>query len=129
MPSWLPGERLGRGELIGARVASPEAAAGPWRLEAQPGTDGDELLDAEALGSEVLVRPWRPGDRMRPAGLGGSKTLQDLFVDRKVPRTERASWPVIEASGEIACVPAVAVGERFRPREQGVIGLSATRSA
>lgn len=105
------------------------AVFGPWRLEAQPGTDGDELLDAEALGSEVLVRPWRPGDRMRPAGLGGSKTLQDLFVDRKVPRTERASWPVIEASGEIACVPAVAVGERFRPREQGVIGLSATRSA
>src|SRR5947208_6327832 len=102
---------------------------GPWRLEAHTGAEGDEVLDAAALGPEVVVRAWRAGDRMHPAGLGGSKTLQDLFVDRKVPRSERASSPVIEASGEIACVPAVAVGERFRPREQGVIGLSATRSA
>src|ERR671932_35012 len=76
---------------------------------------GDDLLDAAALGDEVTVRAWRAGDRMEPAGLGGSKTLQDLFTDRKVPRAERASWPVVEANGEIACVPAVAVGERFKP--------------
>ena len=56
----------------------------------------------------MTVRPWRHGDRMRPAGLGGSKTLQDLFTDRKVPRAERASWPVVEAGGEIACVENVA---------------------
>jgi tRNA(Ile)-lysidine synthase len=105
------------------------AIFGPWRLEALSGTEGDEVLDASALGPEVVVRPWRSGDRMRPAGLGGTKTLQDLFVDRKVPRAERASWPVIEAQGEIACVPAVAVGERFRAGEGPVVALSATRAA
>ena len=101
---------------------------GPWRLEAHTGAEGDEVLDAAALGPEVVVRAWRAGDRMHPAGLGGSKTLQDLFVDRKVPRSERESWPVIEARGEIACVPAVAVGERFRPGNGPAVGLSATRS-
>ncbi len=101
---------------------------GPWRLEAHTSADGDEVLDAAALGPEVVVRAWRAGDRMEPAGLGGSKTLQDLFVDRKVPRSERSSWPVIEARGEIACVPAVAVGERFRPGDGPSVGLSATRS-
>ena len=33
----------------------------------------------------LTVRGWRDGDRMRPVGLGGTKTLQDLFTDRKVP--------------------------------------------
>jgi tRNA(Ile)-lysidine synthase len=70
-------------------------------------------LDADALGSRLDVRPWRAGDRMRPAGLGGTRTLQDLFTDRKVPRERRASVPVVVAGGEIAWVPDVATGERF----------------
>ena len=50
---------------------------------------------------------------MRPAGLGGSRTLQDLFTDRKVPRERRRAVPVVLAAGEIAWVPDVAAGERF----------------
>jgi tRNA(Ile)-lysidine synthase len=120
----------------GAAAAPPEPARlavpgrvrfGPWELEAALGA-GDDLLDAEALGGELTVRAWRAGDRMRPAGLGGSKALQDLFTDRKVPRAERTSWPVVEAAGEIACVPAVAVGERFRAGAGPLIGLSARRA-
>jgi tRNA(Ile)-lysidine synthase len=51
---------------------------------------------------------------MRPLGLGGSRSLQDLFTDRKVPRRRRARWPVVTCGGEIAWVPGVATGERFR---------------
>jgi tRNA(Ile)-lysidine synthase len=60
------------------------------------------------------VRAWRAGDRMRPLGLGGSRSLQDLFTDRKIPRARRASWPVVVCGEEIAWVPGVATGERFR---------------
>jgi tRNA(Ile)-lysidine synthase len=74
-------------------------------------------LDADALGGALEVRPWRAGDRMRPAGLGGSRTLQDLFTDRKVPRETRSRIPVVVAHGEIACVPGVATGERFAATE------------
>ena len=49
----------------------------------------DGTLAADALAPALEVRAWRPGDRMRPLGLGGSSSLQDLFTDRKVPR-ERA---------------------------------------
>jgi tRNA(Ile)-lysidine synthase len=103
------------------------ARFGPWELEARPAGGGD-LLDATALGPEVTVRAWRHGDRIRPAGLDGSKSLQDLFTDRKVPRAERATWPVVETGGEIACVPAVAVAERFRARSGPAIGLLARRA-
>jgi tRNA(Ile)-lysidine synthase len=120
----------------GSAAAAPEPARlavpgrvqfGPWEMEARAGA-GDDLLDAGALGPMLTVRAWRHGDRMRPAGLGGTKTLQDLFTDRKVPRAERSTWPVVEVGGEIACVPAVAVGERFRAGTGPVVGLSARRS-
>jgi tRNA(Ile)-lysidine synthase len=51
---------------------------------------------------------------MRPLGLGGSRSLQDLFTDRKVPRGRRGAWPVVLCGEEIAWVPGVATGERFR---------------
>jgi tRNA(Ile)-lysidine synthase len=56
---------------------------------------------------------------MRPAGLGGTKTLQDLFTDRKVPRALRRTLPVVESNGEIAWVAGVAVDERFAAEEGG----------
>jgi tRNA(Ile)-lysidine synthase len=74
----------------------------------------DGTLAAAALAPALEVRPWRPGDRMRPLGLGGSKSLQDLFTDRKVARERRRRLPVVISDGEIAWVPGVATGERFR---------------
>jgi tRNA(Ile)-lysidine synthase len=88
------------------------------RCELAPPTPGPGVLDRAALGSSVLVRSWRAGDRMRPLGLGGSKSLQDLFVARRVPRRERAGVAVIEAAGgEIAWVAGVATSERFKVTE------------
>ena len=87
---------------------------GAWEVEATKGARGEAILSGAALGNEALrVRSWREGDRMRPAGLGGTKTLQDLFTDRKIPRALRRSLPVVEAAGEIAWVAGVAVDERF----------------
>jgi tRNA(Ile)-lysidine synthase len=93
------------------------ARFGDWELEA--GAAGEVALDAGARGAAVTVRAWQPGDRMRPVGLGGSKKLQDLFSDRKLPRAERGRVPVVEAAGAIAWVPGVAVGEEFRARDRG----------
>ena len=74
----------------------------------------DGTLAADALAATLEVRAWRPGDRMRPLGLGGTKSLQDLFTDRKIPREARHRLPVVVSDGEIAWVPGVATGERFR---------------
>ena len=64
---------------------------------------------------------------MRPLGLGGSKSLQDLFTDRKVPRALRRTLPVVEAEGEIVWVAGVALDERFaaEPGAAGAVGLAA----
>ena len=88
------------------------ARFGDWEIEAQPGDRGEAVMSADQLGAAVTVRSWRDGDRMRPAGLGGTKTLQDLFTDRKVPRALRRLLPVVEAEGEIVWVAGVATVER-----------------
>jgi tRNA(Ile)-lysidine synthase len=72
------------------------------------------VLDRAALGTDLLVRSWRPGDRIAPLGLGGTKSLQDLFTARRVPRLDRGAVPVVESGGEIAWVAGVATSERFK---------------
>ena len=98
---------------------------GDWEVEATPGAPGD--VTVTGLGPTLTVRGWREGDRMRPAGLGGTKTLQDLFTDRKVPRALRHTLPVVVSDDEIVWVAGVAVDERYAaPAEAGdFVGLSA----
>jgi len=105
------------------------ARFGDWEVEARVGAPGD--VTVSHLGPELTVRAWRDGDRMRPAGLGGSKSLQDLFTDRKVPRALRRTLPVIETGGEIVWVAGVAVDERFAASEGApdAVGLSARAAA
>jgi tRNA(Ile)-lysidine synthase len=92
-----------------ARLAVPGAVVfGAGRVVCEHAADGP--LDADALAPELEVRPWRPGDRL------SSKTLQDHFTDRKVPRERRHQLPVVVSDGEIAWAIDI-VGERFRATE------------
>jgi tRNA(Ile)-lysidine synthase len=112
--------------------------SGWWELEAvgpmAPPASADTslhgtrvVLDAAALGRHLTIRGWRPGDRVQPLGLGGRKKLQDVFVDRKVPRDERALVPVVvDAQERIAWVAGHVIGEPFRvtPRSEAVVVLT-----
>ena len=100
------------------------ARFGDWELEARLGAPGDVAVTD--IGPAVTVRAWRDGDRMRPLGLGGSKSLQDLFTDRKVPRALRRTLPVVETGGEIVWVAGVAVDERFAARDDDPAAVALT---
>jgi tRNA(Ile)-lysidine synthase len=70
--------------------------------------------------SRLLVRNRRPGDRFHPLGAPGRRKLQDVFVDRKVPRLERDTVPIVtDSHGEIVWVAGVALAERCRIRLPG----------
>jgi len=51
----------------------------------------------------------QPGLRMRPTGGRGSRKLQDILVDARVPREDRDSWPLVFAGERLAWVPGIAV--------------------
>lgn len=94
-------------EITATRGPAPAALAGlGWA----------EVWLREDLG-ELTVRGRRAGDRIRPVGLAGTKKLQDLFVDAKVPAAARPGWPVVCAGDSIVWVPglALAAGASARP--------------
>src|SRR5919204_612076 len=101
----VPGTcRVGRWEIRAELHPVPVDPAGPELA----------TLDAARLGGELEVRTWRRGDRIRPLGMRGTKSLQDLFTDRGVPRSARREVPVVLAQGRVAWVAGVAVSEDFR---------------
>ena len=82
--------------------------------------DGRSVLvvDADRLGSPLIVRTWRPGDWFCPAGMKGHrKKLQDYFVDQKIPRTRRGEVPLVVAPAGIVWVVGYRGDARFLPRE------------
>jgi tRNA(Ile)-lysidine synthase len=83
-------------------------------------------IDAATISEGLMVRNRRVGDRLRPAGLGGTKKLQDVLVDRKVPRGERDALPIVtDKQGRIVWVAGHVLDEEFRVtgRTKGVIIL------
>jgi tRNA(Ile)-lysidine synthetase-like protein len=64
-------------------------AWGGWRISA----------DEKGL----KVRGWRPGDRL--AGRG--RKIQDVFVDAKIPRSQREAWPLVVRGDEVVAVPGI----------------------
>ncbi|MFH0909740.1 MAG: tRNA lysidine(34) synthetase TilS [bacterium] len=68
-------------------------------------TSAEAYLSRAAVGASPLVlRSWRAGDRIRPLGMKGTKKVQDVFGDLKVPRDERARVPVLVCRGEVVWV-------------------------
>jgi tRNA(Ile)-lysidine synthase len=105
-PLALPGRTELPGWSVVAEVVSPPPA------EPRPRTRFEAWLDADALGEAVAVRSRRPGDRLRPLGLGGEKKVQDVLVDAKVAAAERDAVPLVCAGWGVAWV----VGQRLDER-------------
>ncbi|OYD57031.1 tRNA lysidine(34) synthetase TilS [Fictibacillus aquaticus] len=61
---------------------------------------------SEEVKLPLTVRSRRAGDRMTLSGMAGSRKLKDIFIDSKIPQTERNIWPVVEdAEGNILWLP------------------------
>jgi tRNA(Ile)-lysidine synthase len=58
-------------------------------------------IESELAG--LRVRGWRPGDRLA----GRTKKIQDVFVDAKIPRSERETWPLVVRGDEVVAVPGI----------------------
>ena len=72
------------------------------------------LIDAKAIVGKLRVRNARPGDRITPFGMTGAKKLQDLFVDKKIPRAQRAAAALVVDDEKILWVVGVAASEATR---------------
>jgi tRNA(Ile)-lysidine synthetase-like protein len=72
-------------------------------------------VDAEAAAG-IVVRRRRPGDRIQPSGMQGTKKLQDLFVDAHLPRELRDGVPVFDSPRGIVWAGGLRLAEWAKPR-------------
>jgi tRNA(Ile)-lysidine synthase len=112
-PAMTPGEPvevppgctldLGTGWVLTSALLERE------ETENEPG-DLLAVFDYDALpaAGPLWLRTRLPGDYVQPFGMSGRKSLQDLFVDAKMPRRVRDVTPVLSLSrsaGEVLWVP------------------------
>jgi tRNA(Ile)-lysidine synthase len=84
----------------------------------KPGGSGynpEQSLDAAALGPELVVRNWRPGDRLWLPHSKGPKKMKELFELRHVPAEERRSWPVAASGEKLAWARGFGASVEFQP--------------
>jgi tRNA(Ile)-lysidine synthase len=81
-----------------------------WLERSPVALDGQVRWGAWTIESELpglRVRGWRPGDRLA----GRRKKIQDVFVDAKIPRSEREAWPLVVRGHEVVAVPGIVEAE------------------
>lgn len=109
LPLSIPGAvNLPDGRRMRALIAQPPSS---------PKSEANAAwLDLEAVGSRVRVRSVCQGDRYRALGTPGSKPLNRVFIDRKVPRAERVRALALVSERGIAWVAGLPVAEFARVR-------------
>jgi tRNA(Ile)-lysidine synthase len=106
-----------RVDLGGGRVAVREYESvwlehSPMRLDREVQW-GSWTLRPRRRG--LHVRGWRAGDRLANRNL----KVQDLFVDAKVPRSEREAWPLVLRGEEVVYVPGIAAAPGWEDAVEG----------
>lgn len=113
------GDRMVRLTLSGdSRTADLPGSSGDFAARGsfpeEPGAEPEDRasvlyrarLDYDILKSlgHAVIRTRRPGDRFAPRGMKGSKKIQDVMTDRKIPKAERDRIPLIMVEGRAMSV-------------------------
>ena len=82
---------------------------------------GGVALDA-SLAAALVLRAPRAGERLP----GARRTIARMLLEARVPRSERARYPVVSAYGEPVALPGIAVAPASRRPSGLVLTLAAT---
>jgi tRNA(Ile)-lysidine synthase len=100
----------------GARLVVSETTRAEYAVF-KTATPRIAFLDGDVVRFPLTIRNWRPGDRFRPLGVGGTQKLKKFFSDHKVPGPERRRCPLVVSDGRIFWV----AGHRID--QQAKVGL------
>ncbi len=100
----IPGKiNLPTGEIIEAKLMENKKTEFNFNDLWQAYFDYDKIKT-----KELIVRNWKEGDKIKPFGLGGkTKKVQDVFVDKKIPRWKRTVIPLVLYKDEILWIPGI----------------------
>jgi tRNA(Ile)-lysidine synthase len=97
-----------RVECAGCSLAARLSEGSDGTLPQPPLGATEALIDVDRINADLMVRSFRAGDRFEPHGMRGSRKLQDIFVDHKLPRNLRSVWPLVVTEDRILWIPGIA---------------------
>lgn len=97
-----------------------------WLAERAETNPGEMVLDRERLRTPLVLRSWRPGDRMRPSGHQHPHKLKRLLNEKHVNRWEREGWPVLASDGVLAWARGFPAAADFAANERTQKGVVVT---
>jgi tRNA(Ile)-lysidine synthase len=74
-------------------------------------------FDADQLSFPLKVRNRRGGDQIQPIGMDGHKKVKDIFIDQKIPVSQRLGWPFIVDQEVILWIPGLKRADRGKVTE------------
>jgi tRNA(Ile)-lysidine synthetase-like protein len=86
-----------------------------WRTEPAPERQARDGFTAWFRPTPLLVRPWSPGDRVRPLAGTGHRLVVRCFQDARVPRSRRQAWPVVTGGASVVWIPGVCRSDVLLP--------------
>jgi tRNA(Ile)-lysidine synthase len=81
------------------------------------------VLDRDRLRLPLVLRNWRPGDRLRPQGHRSAHKLKRLLNEKHVSRWERDGWPVLTSGGVLVWARGFSVAADFAANEGTRAGI------
>jgi tRNA(Ile)-lysidine synthase len=76
------------------------------------------VLDGEKITTPLIVRSRKPGDRLRPLGMKGTKKVKDVFIDKKIPKEIRDLIPIVCSGEDIIWLPGITINEDFKANSE-----------
>jgi tRNA(Ile)-lysidine synthase len=74
-------------------------------LPSLPDNFMEAVFDIASLAGGLTMRNFRPGDRFQPLGMSGHKKVKELFIESRVPLSERARLPLLVLGDEVIWIP------------------------
>ncbi len=88
-----------------------------WPSQRGETNSGEKVLDRDRLRSALVLRNWRPGDRLRPFGHQKAHKLKRLLNEKRISRWERDGWPVLTSGGVLVWSRGFPVAADFAANE------------
>ncbi len=76
------------------------------------------FLDFDHLDFPLIIRSFRPGDRIQPLGMEKEKKIKDLFIDLKIPVHQRRQIPLLFKDDQILWIAGIRLDHRARMKAE-----------
>ncbi len=112
LPIVFPG--IKRSKRFGLNMDSEIILRKNWKEKTYTDDQMVAFLDWGKLKSPFSLRNPESGDKFKPLGMKGTKSLKDFLTDLKVPRYEKERALVLTSKGKIVWVLGYRIADEFK---------------